>query len=227
MTRARTGIPGFWFAQAFVTLTLAFLACRMAVPATRVPVDSPPRARLKTPSPQGPASPAGRYGAAPSGQAGGDSSRPPAPLEPKAAPEPVRVSPATPYAADQYRSELIRNEDSYQVWSLDGSELAWLLAHRREALTSDLSTRPETTGGLRVLQIREGSFGSMRGLRVGDILKDINGQSLDGGGDLEELIVDPAYSRSKGWRFLLERDGKALTIDYRPAPDALTRRREH
>lgn len=127
-------------------------------------------------------------------------------------------SEVAPYTPERYRSRLAKKDQDFQLWDLDSSELAWLLAHQREVLTQDLHTRPEPTGGLRVLRIGEGSFAARRGLQVGDILLDINGQDLDGPLDVENLLGNPAYSGARGWRVQVLREGTPLTIDYRCAP---------
>jgi hypothetical protein len=126
-------------------------------------------------------------------------------------------SQAAPYRPDQYRTRLAQVEADFQFWDLDPGELSWLLRHQRQVLTQDLNTLPETTGGIRVLLIREGSFGALRGLRVGDILLNINGQDLDGPPDVEDLLEDPVYLGARGWRVRVLREGKLLTIDYRTA----------
>jgi len=122
---------------------------------------------------------------------------------------------AAPYRGDQYRSRRVRDLDDFQLWDLDPRELAWLLSHQREVLTRDIETASEPGGGLRLVRVREGSFGDRRGLRPGDILQEINGQELDGPFDVEDFLVDPAYAGARGWRVRLLREGRPLTMDYR------------
>jgi hypothetical protein len=228
MTRTRSAPPGLWLAQVFVAVLLILFAARFAVSLAKAPVAAERRAGRRTSAAP---RPPGDLGADLSPELGQVRPKPeasPDPLRAGSSPKPFRGSePNSGYAADHYRTELLRDEESYQLWSLDSRELTWFFANKRRILTSDIETRSEPAGGLRVLRIREGSFGSSRGLRVGDILRDINGQSLDDSFDLEDLIEDPAYSGSKGWRVALERDGKPLTIDYRPASSTVTTHREH
>lgn len=119
-----------------------------------------------------------------------------------------------PYVSEDYLSRLSRDED-YECWTLDPRELAWLLANRREVLVRDLVTAPEPEGGLRVRALRDACFGARRGLRVGDVLLDINGQELDSAFDLEDFLEDPAYASSSGWRLRLKRGDDVLTVDFR------------
>lgn len=121
-----------------------------------------------------------------------------------------------PYAGEDYRSEVRVEEDRIE-WTLDPRELAWLLENRKQVLARELQTDPEPEGGLRVTSIRQGSFGERRGIRVGDVLLDINGQDLDSPSDLEDFLEDPAYSGAGGWRVRLRRGQDVLLLDYRSA----------
>jgi hypothetical protein len=131
-------------------------------------------------------------------------------------PAPIVVNPQAgiPYISEEYLSRVSRAED-YEQWILDPRELAWLLANRREVLVRDLETAPEPEGGLRVRSLRDACFGARRGLRVGDVLLNINGQELDSARDLQGFLEDPAYSSSRGWRLRLKRGDDVLTVDYR------------
>jgi hypothetical protein len=119
------------------------------------------------------------------------------------------------------------SEELFELWELDPRELAWLLANQRQVLARDLNLVSEPAGGLRVAEIRAGSFGAHRGLRIADVLLDINGKELDARSDLEDFLEDSAYSAPKGWRLNLLRDGKTFTIDYRAASSHPSGRREH
>jgi hypothetical protein len=146
----------------------------------------------------------------------------PAPVQrPAAAPAPVRreadLAAGIARAPEEYLSRVIR-EDDYEQWTLDLREMAWLLANRREVLARDLETSPEPDGGLRVRRLRDACFGARHGLRVGDVLLDINGQELDSAGDLEDFLEDPAYAGSRGWRLRLRRGDETLVLDYRAEP---------
>jgi hypothetical protein len=229
MAQIRSGRRGFWIAQLFVAVILGLIAFRFlgalgrenelmgARAGTRTPASS---SSLSTPRPGRPGSPSGRAASRPEGN--------PAPAWAPSTPAPDRTTVKnTPYAPGEYRTGLVLDEKSYKIWNLDPRELSWLLANKRQILISDLDTRPDPEGGLRILSIREGSFGACRGLRVGDLLHDINGQTLEGPSDLDDLIEDPAHSGARGWRILLEREGKPLTLDYRPAPGGATTIRNH
>jgi hypothetical protein len=229
MAQIRSGRRGFWLAQLFVAMILAFIGFRFlgslgqedelqaARAGTRT---SSPSSSLRAPRPDRPSLSPGR---APS-RAEGNPPLLAAPTPPT--PDPTTLK-NTPYLPEEYRTGMTKDEESYKIWDLDPRELAWLRANQRQILMSDLDTRPEPGGGLRVFRIREGSFGSLRGLRVGDLLRDINGQTLEDAFDLEDLIEDPAHSGAKGWRIILERDGKPLTLDYRLASGAVMTHRSH
>lgn len=193
-----TGLPkSFWLAQGFVAgaiLVLFLLFAGEKHPPTTPPreVQKPVRQEvvlLTNPSPKG------------------DEPRTTAPK--RAGPES-----GNPYFSEKYLSRVTRDED-YERWTLDPRELAWLLANRREVLVRDLETTPEPEGGLRVKSLRDACFGARRGLRVGDVLLNINGQELDSALDLQGFLEDPAYANSRGWRLRLKRGDDVLTVDYR------------
>ncbi|HXX92088.1 MAG TPA: PDZ domain-containing protein, partial [Planctomycetota bacterium] len=210
---------GFWIAQAFVAGILAFIAFRFSRSLEHEVSEAGSRAGKK-------ALPSASRGALPVVSLG----KVPLRTEPEFLPEPPAASSGTgrrapensSYDPSEYRTWVSRDEPSYKVWDLDARELQWLRAHRRQILLSDLETRPEPEGGLRITGVRSGSFAAYRGLRIGDRLEEINGQSLDGPTDLVDLIEDPAQSGALGWRIQLEREGRALTLDYRAAPGAIT-----
>ena len=213
--------PGFWMAQAFIAMLAVALVFHLmtagqagnSVPATAKTV--PPTS-------------GGGKGTSPAGAVLSRLKDAP-PERPAPATESSRQSgrgtggsrqsvQGAPYRPDLYLTRLAQEENDFQWWDLDPSELTWLLANQRQVLTRDLKTLPESSGGLRVLQLQDGSFGALRGVRAGDILLDINGQELDGPLDVEDFLEDPVYSRSKGWRVRLRREGRILTVDYRSAP---------
>ena len=99
--------------------------------------------------------------------------------------------------------------------------------NRRGVLTADLRVCPEPAGGLRISEIREGSFAAARGLRVGDVLVDINGRVLEAASYLEDFVEDVSAWASGGWRITLEREKSTVLLDYRPSLDAVSKRREH
>ena len=131
----------------------------------------------------------------------------------------------SPYHPEHYReARIARSADpGYETWDLDPGELAWLMANQKTVLTEDLGTVSRAEGGLQVTRVREDSFAARRGLRVGDVLLDINGQELNDHYDMEELWENRGYADSKGWRLSVLRSGEPFTIDYRKAAHA----REH
>lgn len=112
-------------------------------------------------------------------------------------------------------ARLVRGGNDYELWQFDPGGLDWLLANQRLVLTRDLETKPEPTGGLRVLDLRGDSAVVLKGLRPGDVLIDINGKELDTPFDVEDLLEDPAYHGAKGWRVRVLREDNVLTLDYR------------
>jgi hypothetical protein len=219
-TRDRRGgpSPAFWMAQALIGLLAIALVFHLmsadpagnSVQATTKTVNPPSRGGKGRPSAGAVLS---RIPDAPPGTPAASREGSPQTGSPIG-----RSSQAAPYRPDQYRTRLAKVEEDFQFWDLDPGELSWLLRHQRQVLTQDLNTLPESTGGMRVLLIQEGSFGALRGLRVGDILLNINGQDLDGPPDVEDLLEDPVNLGARGWRVHVLREGKPLTIDYRTAP---------
>jgi hypothetical protein len=194
--------PAFWLAQGFVGLAMLLLSFRHRGDADAGAIALKSSSRERT-----------------------TASCPPPEIIPPAAPQDIAVSVSpperrglngAPYAWEDYRSQARVLED-YIQWTLDPRELAWLLANRRQVLGRDLETDPELEGGLRIKSIREGSFGERRGIRVGDVLLDINGQELDSPSDLEDFLEDPGYSGAGGWRVRLKRGQDVLLLDYRSA----------
>ncbi len=119
------------------------------------------------------------------------------------------------YVPDRYRTRRAKDESDYELWEFDPQEMEWLLANQRLVLTQELDTKPEPSGGLRILEIQESSLAAARGLRKGDVLTDINGKELDHFFDVEDLLEDPAYQGAKGWRVRILREDRVLTLDYR------------
>jgi hypothetical protein len=114
-----------------------------------------------------------------------------------------------------YPARLVKEESDYELWQLDPQGLNWLLANQRLVLTQELETKPEPTGGLRILDFRGLSTAVLKGLKPGDVLIDINGKELDTAFDVEDLLEDPAYQAAKGWRVRILRDDNVVTLDYR------------
>jgi len=204
MTETRAGRfpPAFWLAQGCIGLALLVLSFRHRGDANpgAFPLRHGPRERTLEAPPTPEIVPASAKT-----------------LDVISDPRPNRRGLAgAPYSWEEYRSELRVQEDRVQ-WTLDPRELSWLLANRRQVLAGDLETSPEPEGGLRVRAIREGSFGERRGIRVGDVLLDINGQDLDSPSDLEDFLGDPGSSGAGGWRVRLRRGEEVLLVDYRSA----------
>jgi hypothetical protein len=225
---ARWSSRGLWITQGFVVLLLVCLVRRVVSSGEGDPLQATPRKPPAAPVPQRPLANAKRSSAPgvpePSGVGGSTSRR----REATSPPTSSRAIPAgVAYASEQYRSQLVRNEDSGQVWNLDRAELDWLHANRKQVLTDDLTWVPRAGGGLKITGVREGSFAASRGLRAGDILQDINGKELDNSFDLEDFIEAPALSASRGWRVTLEREQKPFIIDYCAPAGPVTRAREH
>jgi hypothetical protein len=125
------------------------------------------------------------------------------------------ASGGSPYSAQAFDTPVHHVREQYEVWELDPKELGWLLTNTRRALLEDLEAQPRTGGGVRLTSLASDSFLAARGVRTGDILRDINGFPMASPADLVSLVGNPANSRSLGLRLLLERDGQELTIDYR------------
>jgi len=119
------------------------------------------------------------------------------------------------YVPEEYRTRRTKEEIDYEVWEFDPREMEWLLANQWWILMQELETKPEPSGGLRILGVQPSSLAAGRGLRKGDVLIDINGKDLDDSFDVEDLLEDPAYQAAKGWRVRLLREDRVLTLDYR------------
>lgn len=225
---ARFAARGVWLIQGFVVLVAALLVLRfLAAPERHRPVAlegspadgmSPGRPRVP---PQVDRSAKGDLQLPGKGKehleaVEADSSR--------RGPSPAQ---GAPYAPEQFGTQLVADEPCQKVWRLDRRELIWMRDHRREVLTADLAVRPRPAGGLQITDIHAGSFAAARGLRVGDVLVEINGRVLDAVSDLEDFIDNVASWASGGWRITLERERSTVLLDYLPPSEAGSRRREH
>jgi S1-C subfamily serine protease len=81
-------------------------------------------------------------------------------------------------------------------------------------LPEPVATRLGRTRGLEVVQLLEPGPASGAGVRVGDIVVELDGQPIEGVGDLQRLLVGDAIGRTLELR--IERGGSARSLSVRP-----------
>jgi len=123
-----------------------------------------------------------------------------------------------PYVVETYNTRLLASADNRQVWGLDPDEIEWVDQNFEQIIDKEIQLSPHAGGGLKVEKVSAGSIGSTRGLLAGDIVKDVNGQSINAVKDLKTLFDNPALRQQSGLRITLERAGKPLVLEYRPLP---------
>lgn len=119
------------------------------------------------------------------------------------------------YAASE-KSRLLTSSDVRQVWGIDPKEAEWACAHLKGILDDDLTLSPNESG-LKIDRVAEGSIAEVRGLRAGDLVKEINSQPVRT--LAEATAVLNGIQKNTVLRIVLERAGKTLVLDYRPLPN--------
>jgi hypothetical protein len=132
--------------------------------------------------------------------------------------EPDRRPPAPlgePYRPETYRSRRLAFTDNREIWGIDEKELDWAAQNLRRSLDRDVQISLGAGGGLRIDALSPDSMPAARGVRPGDILREVNGRPISSLGDLQAILSNPPKS---GLQLGLDRAGKSLVIEYRPLP---------
>lgn len=123
-----------------------------------------------------------------------------------------------PYTSEGYKSRLLASADTRQVWGLDQDEIDWAGQNAAQIMDRDFQVAPYAGGGLRLEGVTAGSIGAARGLLAGDVLREVNGQSLNNISDVRTLMSNDSMKTQTGLRLTIERAGKPIVIEYRPLP---------
>jgi hypothetical protein len=119
------------------------------------------------------------------------------------------------YRSESYRSRLLAFTDNREIWGIDENELDWAAQNLRQFLDRDIQISPSAGGGLRIDSLSPGSMPAARGVKLGDVLREVNGRPLSSLSELQAILSNPPKS---GLQLTLERAGKSLVIEYRPLP---------
>lgn len=120
------------------------------------------------------------------------------------------------YDPKAFKSQLLASSDNRQVWGLDLQEIDWAIQNAEGIVDNDVQVTPYATGGLRVENLRGGSFAAERGLASGDIIRDVNGRALTSIADIKTMLNDPTFKNQNTLRITVERAGKPVSLEYRP-----------
>jgi hypothetical protein len=123
-----------------------------------------------------------------------------------------------PYTSDTYKSRLLASADSRQVWGMDQDEIDWAAQNLQQILDQDMQVSPYAGGGLRIEGVNAGSIGAVRGLLVGDVIREVNGLPLNNISDARTMMNNQGVKSQTGLRLTLDRAGKPMVIEYRPLP---------
>lgn len=122
------------------------------------------------------------------------------------------------YASDQFKSRLLASAENRQVWGLDPDEIDWASQNAERIMDQDFAVSPHGGGGVRIESVTAGSIGAARGLMMGDVVRDVNGQPLNNIADLRTLLSGPQMKQQSGLRITVERAGKPVVLEFRPLP---------
>jgi len=118
------------------------------------------------------------------------------------------------YRPEIYQSRRLVHTDSREVWGIDENELDWAAQNSRQLLDRDVQLSLGSSG-LRIDALSPDSMPSARGLKPGDVLREVNGRLLSSLADLQATLSNPPRS---GLQLTLERAGRPFFIEYRPLP---------
>jgi len=119
------------------------------------------------------------------------------------------------YRPESYRSRRLAMTDNREIWGIDENEMDWAAQNLRKFLERDVQISLSAGGGLRIDSLDAGSMPAARGVKPGDVLREVNGRPLSSLSDLQAILSNPPKS---GLQLTLERAGKPLVIEYRPLP---------
>lgn len=123
-----------------------------------------------------------------------------------------------PYTSEAFKSRLLAQAGGQQVWGIDRDEIDWAAQNIQQILERDLQLSPYAGVGLRIEGITPRSIGALRGLLAGDVLKEVNGQSLNSMSDLQTMLSHQSLNSQAGLRLTIDRAGAPVMIEYRPLP---------
>lgn len=99
-----------------------------------------------------------------------------------------------------------------EMWEIDPEEGEWLGQNFESAL-GECQYRPNAAGGLEITYIQEGSIGTFRGMKQGDVIKNVNGTPIR---SIEDLRAVQAKSgKATTMTLVIDRAGAPYTIVYR------------
>jgi hypothetical protein len=119
------------------------------------------------------------------------------------------------YRPEIYQSRRLACTESREVWGIDENELDWAVQNSRQLLDRDVQISFSNGGALRIDALSPDSMPSARGLKPGDILREVNGRAPSSLADLQATLSNPP---KLGLQLTLERAGRPFVIEYRPLP---------
>jgi hypothetical protein len=119
------------------------------------------------------------------------------------------------YRPELFRSRRLASTETREIWGIDENERDWAAQNSQLILERDVQISPCTGGGLRLEALSSHSMPAARGLKGGDVLREVNGRSLSSLADLQAILSNPPKS---GIELTLERAGKSVVFEYRPLP---------
>lgn len=120
----------------------------------------------------------------------------------------------TPWDAGRYQSKknAQRSNDSQEAWDIDRKEMDWAVANV-DSLIQGVTLEPYAGGGLKISSLPEGSYGHERGLRSGDVVRNINGQQIESIGKLTDVIRGMSKTATT-LTVQVDRSGRLYTLTY-------------
>jgi hypothetical protein len=122
------------------------------------------------------------------------------------------------YHPENYRSRRLAFSESREVWGMDEDEVEWAAQNAGSILDRDFQVSPYAGGGVRIETVTPASMGAARGLRSGDVIREVNGRPLNSIADLQTFLTNPSIRPQSGLRLTVERAGKPVVFEYRPLP---------
>ncbi len=80
----------------------------------------------------------------------------------------------------------------------------------------EFSTTLQTDSGVVVAAIVQGSPASRSGLRQGDVIKKMNGQTISDANEVQQIVSETELDEAIA--LTLDRSGQTVTLDVRPGP---------
>jgi len=109
-----------------------------------------------------------------------------------------------------------RTDDNREVWEVDRKEMEWAGANW-ESVLQGVNVEPYPGGGLKINSLPDGGYASDRGFRAGDVLKVVNGQSIDSMVRLQEVMKGMARNQTT-LNVVVDRSGRLYTLQYQVQP---------